>query len=55
MRRKNLIAKRKVEKVKLSIKDYKIKKFYKKFKNIIFKNIKKESFALAVSEGPNRL
>jgi len=55
MRRKNLIVIRKVEKKKLPIKNTKTKKFYAKFKTIIFKNIKKESFALAVSGGSDSL
>ena len=37
------------------IKDSKIKKIYTKFKAIIFKNIQKESFALAVSGGSDSL
>ena len=55
MRRKNLIAKRKVDKKKLLIKDHKIRKFYNKFKKIIFKNIKKDSFVIAVSGGADSL
>ena len=55
MRRKNLIVVRKVEKRKLSIQDPKIKKIYTKFKAIIFKKIKKRSFALAVSGGSDSL
>ena len=55
MRRKNLIVIKKVEKKKLSIKDPKIKNFYTRFKSIISKNIKKESFALAVSGGSDSL
>jgi len=55
MRRKNLIVVRKVEKKKLLIKDPKIKKIYTKFKAIIFKKIKKKSFALAVSGGSDSL
>ena len=55
MRRKNLIVIKKVEKKKLSIKDPKIKNFYTRFKTIISKNIKKESFALAVSGGSDSL
>ena len=47
--------KRKVEKRKLSIEDPKIKKIYTKFKAIIFKKIKKKSFALAVSGGSDSL
>ena len=55
MRRKNLIVIKKVETKKLSIKDPKIKNFYTRFKTVISKNIKKESFALAVSGGPDSL
>ena len=47
--------KRKLEKRKLSIKDPKIKTIYTKFKAIIFKKIKKKSFALAVSGGSDSL
>ena len=54
MRRRNLIVIKKVEK-KISIKDPKIKKIYLKFKNIVYKNIKKENFALAVSGGSDSL
>ena len=50
-----MAVKRKVEKRKLSIKDPKIKKIYTKFKAIIFKKIKKKSFALAVSGGSDSL
>ena len=49
MKRKNLIATKKVKKNKLLFKDPKILNFYIKFKSIIFKNIKNKSFALAVS------
>ena len=55
MRRKNLIVISKVEKKKLLIKDPKIEKIYTKFKAIIFKKIKKKSFALAVSGGSDSL
>jgi len=48
-------VKRKVEKRNLLIKDPKIKKIYTKFKAIIFKKIKKKSFALAVSGGSDSL
>jgi tRNA(Ile)-lysidine synthase len=54
MRRKNLIVKRKAKK-NLTIKDPQIKKFYTKFKNIVFKNIKNESFAIGVSGGSDSL
>ncbi len=50
MKRKSLAVKRKVEK-----KNSKIKKIYPKFKSIIFKNIKKDIFAVAVSGGPDSL
>ena len=55
MRRKNLIVKQKVKKKNLLIKDSKIKKIYTKFRAIIFKRIKKENFALAVSGGSDSL
>ena len=55
MKRKNLIARKKVKKNKLIIKDKKILNFYKKFKSVIFKYIKNKSFALAVSGGPDSL
>ena len=54
MKRKNLIARKKVKK-KLLFKDPKILNFYTKFKSIIFKNIKDKSFALAVSGGSDSL
>tara|TARA_B100001123_G_C15237085_1_gene997585 strand:- start:576 stop:1640 length:1065 start_codon:yes stop_codon:yes gene_type:complete len=53
MRRKNLIVKRKVKKV--IIRDKKIQKIYLQFKKIIFKNIKKNNFAIAVSGGSDSL
>ena len=46
---------RKVKKVKKSKKDKKIKEFYSKFRNIVFRNIKKDNFALAVSGGSDSL
>ena len=55
MKRKNLIAIKKVKKNKLLIKDTKILNYYKKFKSIIFNNIKEKSFAVAVSGGPDSL
>ena len=55
MKRKNLIARKKVKKNKLVFKDPKIQNFYKKFKSIIFKNIKNKSFALGVSGGSDSL
>ena len=54
MKRKNLIARKKVKKNFL-IKNSKILSFYTKFKSIIFKNIGKKSLALAVSGGPDSL
>ena len=54
MRRKNLIATR-VKKKKLQIKDVKIKKIYTKYRSIIYKKIKRNSFALAVSGGSDSL
>jgi tRNA(Ile)-lysidine synthase len=55
MRRKNLIVTKKVEKKNLSVKDFKVRKIYTKFRSIIFKKIKRESFALAVSGGSDSL
>ena len=55
MRRKNLIATKKANKQKLLIQNLKIKKIYSKFRTIILKNIKKESYALAVSGGSDSL
>ena len=55
MKRKNLIAKRKVKKKTILIKEDNQKKFYKKFKNIVFNNIQKKSFAIAVSGGADSL
>ena len=55
MRRKNLIATRKVNKNKLLFKDPKILNFYTKFKSLIFKDIKRKDFALAVSGGSDSL
>jgi len=46
---------KKVKKVKKSKKDEKIKEFYSKFRNIVFRNIKKDNFALAVSGGSDSL
>ena len=54
MRRKNLIVTKKVEK-KISIKDPRIKKIYLKFEKIVYKNIKKQNFAIAVSGGSDSL
>ena len=55
MKRKNLIARRKAKNNKLIFKDSKILNFYKKFKSIIFRDIKDKSFALAVSGGSDSL
>ena len=55
MKRKNLIAIKKVKKNKLLFKDNKILNYYKQFKASIFKDIKKQSFALAVSGGADSL
>jgi len=55
MKRKNLIARKKVKKKELLFKDPKILNFYTKFKSVVFKNIKDESFALAVSGGSDSL
>ena len=55
MKRKNLIARKRVNNNKLLFKDSKILNFYKKFKSIIFKDIKDKSFALAVSGGMDSL
>ena len=55
MKRKNLIARRKVKKNKILFKDPQILNFYSKFKSIIFKDIKNKKFALAVSGGSDSL
>ena len=55
MRKKNLIVKKRAEKNKLKISNLKIKKFYGKFKKVIFKNISRKKFALAVSGGSDSL
>jgi len=55
MRRRNLIAIRKVHKNEILFKDQKILNFYTKFKSIISKDIKKKNFALAVSGGADSL
>jgi len=51
MKRKNLVV---INKAK-NIQNIKILDFYKKFKSIVFKNIKKNDFALAVSGGSDSL
>ena len=55
MKIKNLTVKRKVSNKIISIKNQKIKKFYNTFKNIVYKNIKKKSFLVAVSGGSDSL
>ena len=55
MKRKNLIARKKVKNNKHLFKDSKILNFYKKFKSIIYKDIKDKSFALAVSGGSDSM
>ena len=55
MRKKNLIAKRKVKKNRLISKDKKVLIFYEKFKSIVFKSVKRKNFALAVSGGSDSL
>ena len=55
MKRKNLIVRKKVNKKKTVIKNPKILNFYKKFKSVIFKDIKNRKFALAVSGGSDSL
>jgi len=55
MKRKNLIARKKVKKSKLLPKDKKILNYYKKFKYKIYKSIKNKSFALGVSGGSDSL
>ena len=55
MRKRNLIARRKVNKNKFFFKDSKILNFYAKFKSVIFKFVAKKSFAVAVSGGSDSL
>ena len=55
MKRKNLIARKKAKNNKYLFKDSKILNFYKKFKSVIFRDIKDKSFALAVSGGSDSL
>jgi len=55
MRRKNLIVKRKVKNPKLLIQNPKIIKSYKNFKSILFKNVKHQKYAIAVSGGADSL
>ena len=55
MKRKNLIAIKKVKSNKLLFKNSKILNFYEKFKSEISKKIKNKSFAVAVSGGADSL
>ena len=55
MKRKNLIAIKKVKKEKILFKDPKILNFYAKFKSTIYKTLKSKNFALAVSGGSDSL
>ena len=55
MKRKSLIARKKVKYNKPLFKDSKILNFYKEFKSIVFKDIKDKNFALAVSGGSDSL
>ncbi len=55
MKRKSLIARKKVKKTKALFKDPKIQNFYLKFKSAIYRNIKRKNFALAVSGGSDSL
>ncbi len=55
MKRKNSTVKRKASSKSFSLKNPIIKEFYKKFKPIIYENIKNNSFALAVSGGSDSL
>jgi len=55
MKRKNLTARKKVSKSNLLLKNKKISDIYLKFKSILFKNIKNNNFALAVSGGADSL
>ena len=54
MKRKNSTVKRRVKR-KIPKQDLKIKKFYSNFEKIIFKNLKKKRFAIAVSGGSDSL
>ena len=57
MKRKSLIVTKKVERKNylITTKDHKVKNFYTKFKNIVFEEVKKENFAIAVSGGSDSL
>ena len=55
MRRKSLTVKKKAENKELKIKNPKIKQLYSNFRKIVFKNINRKRFALAVSGGSDSL
>jgi len=55
MKRKNLIAIKKVKKNKFLLKNAKIESHYKKFESIVCKDLKDNNFALAVSGGSDSL
>ena len=55
MKRKNLVAKRKVKKKEITVKNSKITKIYNKFKKNILKNVNNKSFAIGVSGGVDSL
>jgi len=55
MKRKNITAIKKAKDNKLLIQNYKNSDFYKKFKSKIYKKIKKNNFAVAVSGGSDSL
>jgi len=55
MKKKNLITTKKVKNNNFLLKNPKILNFYKKFKTIIYKDVKKKDFALAVSGGSDSL
>ena len=55
MKIKNLIVNRKVKNKKLSTQNHKISNLYNIFKSIIYRNIKKNSFLIAVSGGSDSL
>ncbi len=55
MKRKNLIAIKKVKKNSINFKDSKTQLFYDNFKSTIIKDIKYKSFAIAVSGGADSL
>jgi len=55
MKRKNLIARKKVKTNTTLFKDPQILNFYSKFKSTIYKDIKNKKFALAVSGGADSL